>query len=75
MPITVESVLEQAQQLSAGDRIKLAKSLLESIEGDEDIASVWEEQIERRIAKLDAGEAESRSWDEIKQEFELRYGQ
>ena len=76
MAVTVEKVMEQAKLLSPDERLYLAKRLLKSVEleTDENVAALWEKEIKRRIAKLDAGEAEGRSWDKIRRDFELRYG-
>ena len=76
MASAFESVAAQALSLSAGERLRLATELLESVEppGSTEIERAWEEEIERRIAEIDSGNAKSRPWDEIKREFDTRYG-
>jgi putative addiction module component (TIGR02574 family) len=75
MPSTFNSVAEQALSLRAEDRIRLATELLQSVEpeaGDE-VERAWEQEILRRIAQIDSGDARGRSWDDIKRDFDSRY--
>ena len=76
MPSSFESVAEQALSLPAGERLRLATELLGSVEPgrSEDVERAWEEEIQRRIARIDSGEAKGRPWDDIKQDFDSRYG-
>ena len=76
MPSVFESVAEQALSLSAEDRIRLATELLESVEpdGNREIEQAWEQEIVRRIAQIDSGNARGRAWEDIKREFDSRYG-
>ncbi len=72
-----ENVAEQALSLSAAERLRLATELLESVEpsgSKEDVERAWEQQIQRRITEIDAGDAKGRAWDDIKREFDSRYG-
>jgi putative addiction module component (TIGR02574 family) len=71
-----ENVAEQALSLSASERLRLANELLQSVEPQtsEEAERAWEEEIERRIARIDSGEAKGRSWEEIKRDFDSRYG-
>ena len=71
-----ENVVEQALSLSARERLRLATQLLESVEprGSEDIERIWEQEIQRRIAEIDSGNAKGRDWNDIKRDFDSRYG-
>ena len=77
MANTYETLVQQALSLTAHDRLRLASELLDSVESvaGADIELAWEEQIRRRMTQVDAGTAKGRSWDEIKNEFNSRYGQ
>jgi putative addiction module component (TIGR02574 family) len=71
-----ENVAEQALTLSVRERLRLATELLESVEpcASEEIERAWEEEIQRRIADIDSGKAAGRAWDDIKRDFDSRYG-
>ena len=49
---------------------------MESVEpkADEEVERAWEDEIEKRIAKIDAGVAQGRSWEDIKKDFDSRFG-
>jgi len=76
MATPFESVAEQALSLSVPERLRLATELLESIEPrrSEEIERAWEEEIQRRIAEIDSGNGKSRAWNDIKRDFDSRYG-
>lgn len=64
MPTPLEDLKARALQLSPSDRDELIRALIASIDGEpdgtsEEIAPAWDEEIERRIADLDAGKTES----------------
>jgi hypothetical protein len=69
-----DSLLEQALSLPAADRVKLASDLLASVGiGDadpEEVERLWGEECERRVAQLDAGEADLLTWDQVLAEIE-----
>jgi putative addiction module component (TIGR02574 family) len=44
--------------LPAGDRARLARRLIESLDQDADVEAAWDEEIARRVARIEAGEAE-----------------
>ena len=77
MATPFENVAEQALSLSAAERLHLATELLESVEPDssEEIQQAWEAEIQRRIREIDSGQAKGRPWDEVKRDFDSRYGQ
>jgi len=76
MATPFENVAEQALSLTAAERLRLANELLESVQpgSNEEIKQAWEVEIQRRIREIDSGKAKGRSWDEIKREFDSRYG-
>jgi putative addiction module component (TIGR02574 family) len=76
MATAFENVAEQALSLSAIERLRLANELLQSVEPQmsEEADRAWEEEIQRRIAAIDSGQAKGRSWEEIKRDFDSRYG-
>ena len=60
-------LLARMLQLPSPQRAELAHHLLLSLEQDPpdpDAASLWDAEIERRAASLDAGTAESSEWHE-----------
>ena len=64
----VSRLLEQALSLSLEEQEALADSLISSLGGkvDEGVRAAWESEIERRIADLDSGNAETTSWSEVR---------
>ena len=45
----------EALQLSSEERVLLTDHLLASVSSDSDIAGAWAEEVERRLAKVEAG--------------------
>lgn len=76
MPSAFEAVANQALSLAPEDRIRLANELLESVEPETsaEVEQAWEQEIVRRIAQIDAGAARGRAWEDIKRDFDSRYG-
>jgi len=76
MSIPVGDLFRQASELDEHDRATLAGLLLESLEHevDEDVESAWQEEIERRLAALDADSVQLVSWDEVKAKLMRRTG-
>jgi putative addiction module component (TIGR02574 family) len=66
MGSSTAEVFEAALALPADDRAKLADKLVESLDGalDPDAEVAWASEIERRLARIDAGQATSLSMDE-----------
>jgi len=61
MSAILEDLKARALQLAPPDRDELIRALIASIDGEpegppEDIARAWNDEIERRIANLNAGE-------------------
>jgi putative addiction module component (TIGR02574 family) len=64
MPRELDEIFADALELPEEARAELARSLLASLDGEEDgldpgeVAAAWREEIARRVAHLDAGEVE-----------------
>ncbi len=67
MSTPVGDLFRQASTLDEPDRATLAGLLLESLEHevDEDVETAWRDEIERRLAELDAGGVELIMWEEV----------
>lgn len=57
-----------AMELEEEERASLAGLLLDSLdtEVEEGVEAAWLEEIERRMAELDSGDAELIPWDEVR---------
>jgi putative addiction module component (TIGR02574 family) len=68
MSTHVTELFERASILSEKDRATLAGLLIESLESevDPDVEEAWRVEIERRLAELDAGTAETVPWEDVK---------
>ncbi len=68
MATELEKVVEQALSLPGLERLSVARQILESVEPEvsEEVERAWEEEIIKRIHKIDSGTASGRSWEEIK---------
>jgi len=75
MAAELERVVEQALSLPGLERLSVARRILESIEPEasEDVERAWEEEIIKRVEKIDSGTANSRPWEEIRKEFDSRF--
>jgi putative addiction module component (TIGR02574 family) len=71
-----ESVLSAARQLPDTDRLRLIDALWDSVPPDADVpfSDEWAGEIERRVAELDAGTANTVSWSRIRDEALARMG-
>ena len=70
MSATLEDLKTRALQLAPPERDELIRTLIESVDGEpdgtlEEIARAWDEEIERRIADLEAGRTKSIPADEV----------
>lgn len=63
---SVPELFDAALALPEEERAKLARKLVESLDGDlePDAEEAWAAEIERRLAKIDAGEAKMLSMDD-----------
>ena len=68
MARSVVELFDEATDLDESERATLAGLLLESLEtnSDPEVERAWAEEIERRLAKLNAGEAKLIPWEEVK---------
>ena len=76
MSTPVSELFRQASELNEHDRATLAGLLLESLEHevDENVESAWQEEIERRLAELEADRVQLVPWDEVKAKLMRRTG-
>lgn len=67
MSSKLAEITQDALRLPHDEQLRLARTLLEKSEacGDDDVAAVWEDEIERRIKSIDAGLAKSRPFAEV----------
>ena len=74
-----KNLLEQALELPRTDRATLARDIIASLddplESAEDIQAAWLEEVERRLADVDAGRAKTIPWDEVRAEIAARLRQ
>ena len=68
MSPSARSLLEQALHLDESERASLAGALIESLHSQVDVGAVeaWEQVIERRVNELEAGNAETIPWSEVR---------
>ncbi len=62
--------------LPQSEQLRLARTLLEKAEasGDLGVEAAWEQEIERRIQKIDAGLAQGRPFGDVLREIDRRLG-
>lgn len=67
MTATFNSVLEQALQLPAGDRSRIASLLIESVDDADDVemSPAWRTEIESRMESIRSGTAKLIPHDEV----------
>lgn len=63
----LETILNQAKNLSEPDRARLAHDLLATLDGqpDVDAASAWEQEVKRRLSEVRNGTAKTISREEL----------
>lgn len=65
-----DTVLAEALELSADERVMVASSLLASLDDDvvdeDEVDRLWSVEIDRRAAMLESGEARTYSRDEVR---------
>jgi putative addiction module component (TIGR02574 family) len=66
MQRSAAEVLEAALALSEDERAQVASKLVASLDGETDPAAeaAWAEEIERRLARIEAGQSKSVTMDE-----------
>ncbi|HEY2930453.1 MAG TPA: addiction module protein [Acidobacteriota bacterium] len=67
----LKEIFREAAELSENDRATPAAMLLESLESapEPDAERAWAEEIERRLRQLAAGEVETVSWPQVREEL------
>ena len=75
--MSTDELLAEALRLTRVDRARVAEELLSSLEEpDEDVATAWAAELERRSRDAAEGRVQTTSWDavraEILKELELR---
>ena len=67
MAVTLAEIEEQARQLSAEDRARLAEILLESLQDgpSAEIEAAWNTEIEARVAAFDRGESQAYAAEDV----------
>ena len=70
----MDEILRQALSLPEEQRAEVAGALLESLEppADVDVEQAWREEVTRRIASLDADQAETIPWEEVREKLYAR---
>jgi len=68
MSTTAENILGSALSLPPNERARIAAELIASLdEGeDKDVEAAWAVEIEKRIAEVESGEAETSRWEEVR---------
>jgi putative addiction module component (TIGR02574 family) len=68
MSTTVNTILGTALALPPDERAWLAAELIASLEEgtDADVEAAWAHEIEKRIAEVESGEAETTDWNEAR---------
>jgi putative addiction module component (TIGR02574 family) len=67
MTAAAKQIIEAALKLDRSEREEIAHELLESIDGssDAELNPAWEAEVQRRLQKIEAGEATFVSGDEV----------
>lgn len=77
MTDATERLLQDALSLSDPERAELAARLIESLDmtddaNSADIEDAWAAEIERRCAALDAGDARTIAWEDVRRQIAAR---
>ena len=69
-------VADDALTLPQHEQLRLARTLLEKVEAVGEVGSdaAWEEEIEQRIRKIDAGLASGRPFTDVLRDVDARFG-
>lgn len=75
MATELERVVDQALSLPGLERLSVARRILESVEppASEAVDRAWEEEIVKRVEKIDSGTTKFRPWEQIKKDFDSRF--
>ena len=74
--VDLNSILSEARQLSAEDRLRLIDALWESVPPETDLPlhEDWAPELERRVVSLEAGTSTTVPWTSIRDEALARIG-
>ena len=74
MSAKADAVLTLALDLSEEDRAEIAAAHFESLEppAEPDVEQAWREEVARRVAAMDAGEAQTVPWPEVRERLTTR---
>jgi putative addiction module component (TIGR02574 family) len=78
MSFTVEQIRGEALRLSAEDRARLARELIESLDELEDVDqaavdAAWAEEVERRLKDFDSGRIEPLDGEQVMRGLNERF--
>ena len=66
MSLSLKDIEQQARQLAAEERAKLAEAMLESLHAPvSEVEAAWAREIEERVAVFDRGEAQTYAADDV----------
>lgn len=70
MSEAVAQVLAQIEKLSVKERAEIAYAVLQSLEsGESDVEQAWDEELERRVAKIHSGRAAGKPAKDVIQDW------
>ncbi len=74
MTNAARNLLVKAMKLDVAERADLAAELLASLDGEpeEGVEAAWAAEIERRLARIDAGEEHLIPWGEVQAQIDTR---
>jgi putative addiction module component (TIGR02574 family) len=69
-------IAEEALTLPQNEQLRLARTLLEKAEASGDVGAeaAWEQEIERRIQKIDSGLAKGRPFADVLRDIDRQLG-
>ena len=77
MPKTLTEVTRDALELPAGERLKLARIMLDLSEGEieplDEVQAAWDKEIEQRVQELRSGQVKGVPLEEVKRKIETRF--
>jgi putative addiction module component (TIGR02574 family) len=77
MPKTLDQVAQDAAELPASDRLKLARLMLDLTDAEpaspDQLQSEWDEEIQRRLKELRSGQVTGVPLEDVKRRIEARF--
>jgi putative addiction module component (TIGR02574 family) len=76
MAVSREHVFREALELEQSDRAELAAQLIDSLDpgSDENVEQAWMQELDRRVAELNSGDARTIPWDVVRQRLRRASG-